>query len=247
MSEPFDILFFSPHPDDAELGCGGSIILASDQGLRVSIADLSAGEMSSRGSPIQRENEREKATRLLGLRDRRQVGLPDTRIGHDPGQRGPLIELIRETRPRMVLAPYWQDRHPDHAAAGKLVREACFFAGVAKLGSGLPHRPANLIYYMIHTPFPPSFIVDVSTVWERRQAAIQAYSSQFLADAPGVSTAISRPEFIRLIEARAVWYGAMIGAEYGEPFLMQGPIGLGGLPLSPDNQSQDGIPGYQLF
>src|SRR5438094_231629 len=163
MAAPVDILAFSPHPDDAELGCGGSLLLAVDSGLRVAIADLSEGERSSRGAPEQRQKEKRRAADLLGLCERLSVGLPDSAIRTDPGQREPLIQLIRDLRPRIVLAPYWSDRHPDHAAAGKLVREATFYAGVTKVGTGRPYRPQRVFYYMIHRPFSPSFVVDVST------------------------------------------------------------------------------------
>ncbi len=230
MDRPLDILAFSPHPDDADLGCGGSLILAADKGLRVAIADLSAGEMSSRGTPEQRQQEKKKAADLLGLWARLPVGLPDTEIGTDPAHRWPVIQLIRATRPRIVLAPYWTDRHPDHAAAGKLVQEACFFARVSKVGAGRPHQPEWLFYYMLHHPFQPSFVVDVSTVWDRKMEALAAYRSQFQSEGSGLETAISRPEFMRFLEARAIWFGAMIGAAYGEPFLTPGPVPLGELP-----------------
>jgi bacillithiol biosynthesis deacetylase BshB1 len=152
------------------------------------------------------------------------LGLPDTKIGTDPSHQPAVIRLIRETRPRLVLAPYWEDRHPDHRAAGVLVREACFYAGVAKMGEGLPHRPQQLFFYMIHSPFQPSFIIDVSPVWERRMAAVRAYQSQFQTEEEGPATAISQPGFLRALEARAVWFGALIGAAYGEPFISQGPV-----------------------
>jgi bacillithiol biosynthesis deacetylase BshB1 len=230
MDRPLDILAFSPHPDDAELGCGGSLILAADKGLRVAIADLSAGEMSSRGSLELRQREKDEAAKLLGLCERWLVGLPDSEIGTDPAQRLPLIQLIRRTRPRLVLAPHCQDRHPDHAAAGKLVEEACFFAGVRKIGTGEPHRPERLYSYMIHRPFTPSFVVDISAVWTRKMAAVTAYKSQFQTDGSGPETAISRPNFLRLVEARAIYFGAMIGVAYGEPFYLPGPVPLPELP-----------------
>lgn len=240
MPTPIDILAFSPHPDDAELGCGGSLILAADQGLRVAIADLSAGEMGSGGSRAIREAERTEAAGHLGLVERWLVGLPDSRIGQAPGHRDPLIALIRHARPRVVLAPYWRDRHPDHEAAARLVREACFLAGVGKVGSGAPHRPEHLFHYMLHSPFDPSFVVDVSAVWERRQAALLAYRSQF----EGGATAIGRPDFLRAMEARAIWYGAQIGAAYGEPFRLRGPLGLPALPLPP---ARGPLPPYRPF
>lgn len=225
---PIDILAFGPHPDDVELGCGGSLILASDQGLRVMVADLTAAEMSSRGTMDTRATETAAAAKLLGLAGRLNLGLPDTHIGADPAHRLAAIELIRATRPRLVLAPYWQDRHPDHEAAGALVREACFYAGVSKMGHGSPHRPEQLCFYMIHTPFDPSFVVDVSAVWERRMAAVKAYASQFRPDESGPPTALNRADFLRYIEARAIAYGAMIGVAYGEPFVLRGPVPLSG-------------------
>lgn len=229
-NSPVDILAFSPHPDDVELGCGGSLILAADSGLRVTVADLTRGEMSSRGTPARRAKEAETAAGRLGLFARLSLGLPDTRIGTDPAHRQAIIRLIQQTKPRLVLAPHWQDRHPDHRAAGTLIREACFYAGVAKMGDGSPHRPQQLIYYMIHSPFEPSFIVDVSTVWERRMAAVNAYQSQFQPDPAEPETALSRPDFLRAVKARAIWFGAMIGAAYGEPFFTLGPLPLKGFP-----------------
>lgn len=248
MDKPLDILVFSPHPDDAELGCGGSLLLAADQRLRVGIADLSAGEMSSRGSLEVRRQEKEAAARLLGLTGRWLVGLPDGGIGSDPAQRLPLIQLIREVRPRLVLAPYCQDRHPDHAAAGKLVQAACFFAGVRKVGTGEPHRPERLYFYMIHHPFTPSFVVDISTVWDRKMAALAAYKSQFEADGSGLETAISRSDFLRMIEARAIYFGAMIGAAYAEPFYFPGPVPLPELPgLTTPSLPPGQLPPYSMY
>jgi N-acetylglucosamine malate deacetylase 1 len=248
MDRPLDILAFSPHPDDAELGCGGSLILAADQGLRVAIADLSAGEMSSRGSPEQRQQEKEKATDLLGLCGRWLVGLPDSEIGLDPAHRLPLIQLIRETRPRLVLAPYGLDRHPDHMAASKLVQEACFFAGVHKIGTGDPHRPERIYSYMIHRPFTPSFVVNISAVWERKMAAVTAYKSQFQADGSWLETALSRPDFLRLVEARTIYFGAMIGAAYGEAFYLPSPVPLRELPGLTDPPLPPGeLPAYSMY
>jgi N-acetylglucosamine malate deacetylase 1 len=243
-----DILAFSPHPDDAELGCGGSLILAADRGLRVAIADLSVGEMSSQGNPKLRQSEKERASEGLGLWTRLSVGLPDTEIGADPTQRLPIVQLIRDMRPRMVLAPYLQDRHPDHEGASRLIKEACFLAGVSKIGMGQPHRPEQIYYYMIHTPFVPSLVVDISSVWERKMTAITAYQSQFKLEKGKSPTAISRPDFLRFIEAQAVVFGAMIGASYGEAFYLSGPVplrelpGLGNAPILPGE-----LPPYRAY
>ncbi len=224
MDEALDILAFAPHPDDAELGCGGSLILAADKGWRVAVADLTEGEMSSRGTPERRQQEKTRAAELLGLCARLSVGLPDSGIGTHPDHRLPVIELIRQTRPRIVLAPYWEDRHPDHAGASTLVREACYFAGVGKVGDGPPYRPEQVFYYMLRTPFSPSFVMDVSSVWQRRMAAVRAYESQFKSGGGSVETALSRPDFLRALEARAVGFGWMIQVAYGEPFLSVEPL-----------------------
>ena len=233
MEETLDILAFAPHPDDVELGCGGSLIAAADKGWRVAVADLTAGELSSRGNPEQRIRETERATALLGLTARFCLGLPDGGIGTHPDHRLPIIDVVRRTRPRIVLAPYWEDRHPDHYRSSSLVREACFFAGVGKLGDGEPYRPPLLYYYLLHTPFSPSFIMDVSAVWERRMDAVRAYESQFMASQTTATTALSRPAFLRALEARAVWFGWMIGASHGEPFLSATPMAVGNLPGLP--------------
>jgi LmbE family N-acetylglucosaminyl deacetylase len=141
-----------------------------------------------------------------------------------------VIELIRQTRPRIVLAPYWEDRHPDHVRASHLVKEASFFAGVGKLGQGEPYRPSWLFYYLLHTPFTPTFIMDVSSVWERRMAAVRAYESQFLSTDREATTALSRPGFLRSLEGRAMGYGWMIQTAYGEPFLSATPLSASGFP-----------------
>ena len=233
MEEALDILAFAPHPDDVELGCGGSLIAAADKGWRVAVADLTAGELSSRGTLEQRERETERATELLGLTARYSLGLPDGGIGTHPDHRMPIIDVVRQTRPRIVLTPYWEDRHPDHYRSSGLVREACFFAGVGKIGDGKPYRPPLLYYYLLHTPFSPSFIMDVSSVWERRMAAVRAYESQFMAAEKTATTALSRPGFLRALEARAVWFGWMIGANYGEPFLTATPMAVDSMPGLP--------------
>jgi bacillithiol biosynthesis deacetylase BshB1 len=248
MNQPLDILVFAPHPDDAELGCGGSLIEAVDQGLRVAVADLTVGEMGSRGTLESREQERQNAAALMGLQARYSLGLPDSEIGADLSQRIPLIELIRETRPRLVLIPYGEDRHPDHAAASELVQNACFFAGVRKVGSGTPHRPERTYYYSLHSPFPPTFVIDVSSTWERKMAAVRAYASQFQHNNGDVETALSSPNFMRTLEARAVWFGAMIGVTYGEAFYSPGPImldtfpGLNGAAIPPGE-----MPPYSVY
>ena len=139
------------------------------------------------------------------------------------------MEVIRRFRPRTVLAPFPEDRHPDHGATGILIRDSCFLAGVARYGQGAAYRPPLLLYYMIHHPFTPTLVLDISGVFLQKMAAIRAYESQFLDDSARPQSTISGPGFLRMVEARAAWYGAMIGAAYGEPFAKTGPLRVTGV------------------
>ena len=225
-----DVLAVAAHPDDVEFGCAGTLLVAAGAGLRVVVADLTAGELSTRGDRETRERERRRATELLGLTGRECVGLPDGRVGCEPEHRDAVVEVIRRLQPRAVLAPYTEDRHPDHVAAGRLVRDACFFAGVAKAGPGAPHRPRRVYHYMLHQPFEPVFVVDVSAVWDRRLEVATAYESQIGRHPDDPATALSGGRFLDVLAARATFYGAMIGAERGEPFSCRGPLAARGLP-----------------
>jgi N-acetylglucosamine malate deacetylase 1 len=225
-----DLVGFSPHPDDVELFCGGTMLLAARAGLRTAIVDLSEGELSTNGDPVRRSTERAAASELLGLAERVSLGLPDGAIGSSPDHRDAVVRALRELRPAVVLAPYWKDRHPDHAAAGRLLREACFLAGVAKAGSGVPHRPDRVYWYMLHHAFTPSLVVDVGPVWEQRKRLLAVYESQVGTSGDAAPTAINDGSFVAMLEGRATWFGALAGAERGEPFLVEGPLRLRSLP-----------------
>ncbi|BBK32110.1 bacillithiol biosynthesis deacetylase BshB1 [Stella humosa] len=227
---PVDILAISTHPDDVELACGGTLILAVRQGLRVGLADLSAGEAATRGTPALRREEAAEAARRLGVAWRCCLDLPDGRIGDTPEQVEPVIALLRQARPRILLLPYPQDRHPDHAAAARLVERAAFLARLKGHGAGAPHAVNRLLHYCGHHPFQPAIVIDVSTVWEERMAALLAHASQF-ESGTGSPTALSDGSFLRFVEARAVCHGAMIGVAHGEGFAMSGPVGLSGIDL----------------
>jgi bacillithiol biosynthesis deacetylase BshB1 len=229
VSEALDLLAVGAHPDDAEIGCGGVLIQASAAGLTTGVADLTAGERATRTSR-RRSAERNRATEVMGLATRLDVGLPDGDLGTLPEHRDAVIRLIREVRPAIVLAPYPEDRHPDHAAAGRLVREGSFMAGVQKITEGDAHRPGRIYHYMVHHPFTPSFVVDVSAVWSRKIEAVLAYESQFGDGGPEPTTELAGGGFLSMIEARARFHGAMIGAERGEAFHIQGPVPLNFLP-----------------
>lgn len=247
MSIDLDILAFAPHPDDAEIGCAGALALATRSGRRAAIADMTAGEMSSRGDAETRKREANEAAQILKLHERYGLGLPDTRIGTDESHRYAVVELIRKTRPRVVLAPYGQDRHPDHRATSSLVREACFYAGIAKAGSGDPFRPSALHYYQIHTPFIPDFVVDISAVWMLKKRSIAAFASQFDSQETDSGTALSSGRFLRSHEAAAVTAGAMIGVDYGEIYCSAGPIAMQELPDGTAHDAETRLPHYNLF
>jgi N-acetylglucosamine malate deacetylase 1 len=231
-----DVLAIGAHPDDVEVGCGGAIALCAEAGVKVAIADLTAGELSTRGTPEQRRLEAQSAAAILGVVSRIVLGLPDGSVGTDASHQDELVRLLRTLRPRIVLAPYHlMDRHPDHAATGRLVRDAAFFAGVGRRGIGEPHRPERVYHYMLHHMFTASFVIDISAVWAKRTDAIAAYRSQFDPRGDderdiGPPTAISGPEFVPMWNARAQSFGAMIGATYGEAYYCEGPLGLGQLP-----------------
>lgn len=240
--EPIDILAFSPHPDDAEIGCAGALLLAAKAGQRTAIVDVTDGERATRGSPKIRRREREEAGTRLCLAARTSLGLPDTRVAVDQPAVAKVVGVLRTWRPRVVLLPYAEDRHPDHAATTALVKKAVFLAGVQKTFQGRAHKVATTLHYMIHAPFMPSIVVDVSTVWEERQHALAAYASQFDPGAETAATALSHPGFLRALEARGVHYGAMIGAARGEPYWQPGPVAV--------RQLGDIVPpesGYRMF
>ena len=241
------LLAVAAHPDDAEIGCGGALVLAASAGLTVAVVDLTRGERSTSGTVEQRDEERARAAELLGLSRRFTLDLPDTALGTDPSHRDALAALLRELRPRIVLAPHTDDRHPDHAAAGQLARAAAFLAGVVRARPGEPHRTRRLYHYPLHHPFEPSFVLDVSAVWDRRMQAVRAYTSQ-LALPPGQRrTAIGDPRFLELLEARAAHYGAMVGAERGEPYLCHGPLRLTALPELADSGQDGDPPRYRTY
>lgn len=216
-----DLLAITPHPDDAELICGGTLIRAGDQNHKTGVLDLSGGETGSHGSPEQRQAESERATAILGLAVRMTLGLPDAQIRNDQESRGRLVEAIRELRPRTVILPYFEGRHPDHRVAAELGYDACYLAGLKNYpASGEPHRPNKVLYalaYREHT-LKPTFVVDTSESFERKLEAVRCYGSQF----DGVKSLgelfpadVSLYDLVRIQDAH---YGSFIRAGYGEPF-----------------------------
>jgi N-acetylglucosamine malate deacetylase 1 len=235
-----DVLAFSPHPDDVEFFCSGSMLLAAQAGLKTAIVDLTEGELSTNGDPVRRSAEREVASELLALQTRVSLGFPDGLLGTDASHLDTVVETLRELAPKVVLAPYWEDRHPDHEAAGRIVRDACFFSGIEKYGAGPPYRPRRVYWYMLHHAFEPSIVIDISPVWEQRLRLLDAYPSQLSSDGDSSPSAINDGGFAEMLRARATCYGAMVGVRYGEPFHVAGPLGLRSLPGLDDSLGRRG-------
>jgi bacillithiol biosynthesis deacetylase BshB1 len=225
---PVDVLAFGPHPDDVELGCGGTLAALAGRGLSFGIGDLTRGEMATRGTPETRAREAAEASRLLGARFRVNLDLGDGDLATDRAAQLRVIETVRRARPRLVLAPWTEDRHPDHGRAGRLVAEAAWYAGLARLESGLPaHRPDQVVFYAAYALLQPSFLVDVSANFETKRAALRAYKSQFHApDGPSSGeseTYVSSKSFWEGVEARARAYGRMANVAFAEGFVSKAP------------------------
>ncbi len=217
-----DLLAIAAHPDDVEQTCGGTLLKMAEAGYRGGILDLTAGEMGTRGSAAGRAAEAGEAARLLGAAWRGNLGLPDARVENNYENRLRLAAEIRRLRPRMVLLPYWESRHPDHAAAGRLGYEACFLAGLKKLPiEGQPHRPRKILYSTLYGEVRPSFVVDITQQFDRRLEALLAYRSQYDDQEEGSGLFPSRDDVARRVEALARVYGMMVGVKYGEPFLLK--------------------------
>ena len=234
---PLDVLAFAAHPDDVELSVGGTMCLLHVQGYRTGIVDFTRGELGTRGTPEGRLEEAAAAAVVLGLSFRRNLGLPDGEIRNTKAAQLPIVRAVRAARPAIVLLNAPDDRHPDHGDAARLGADALFASGLARLETvgddgrpQAPWRPSHVLHYMNTLDFEPTFVVDVSSVWERRLEALRAFTSQFDATDAGPETFISTPAFWQFVEARARSFGYRIGAAYGEPLLYRhGPIGIGDL------------------
>lgn len=217
-----DALFIGSHPDDIELTCGGTVCKFVKSGKKVGIIDLTKGELSTRGNLAQRKKETEKATKVLGVEFRKNLGLKDGNIKNNYTDRLKLIKIIREYKPEIVFAPYPSDRHPDHINASNLIRESVFYSGLRKIVTGklVAFRPKKIFYYRHAFEIPISFIMDVSDVFENKLEAIKCYETQFYNPKYKTEpeTYISSKRFLDDIITRAKFFGFKIGVEYGEPF-----------------------------
>lgn len=216
-----DLLAIAAHPDDVEQTCGGTLLRMAEAGYRTGIIDLTAGEMGTRGTPQQRLDESRQAARILRVTERRNLGWPDARLENTVAARVELAQAIRELRPRVVILPYWQARHPDHYRAGEIGFEACFLAGLKRLEGGEAYRPYKIIYSSMYANVKPSFVVDITAQFERRMEALLAYGSQYGEEEEGAQLFPKQTEIRERLAAIARFYGNLIGVRYGEPFVVK--------------------------
>jgi bacillithiol biosynthesis deacetylase BshB1 len=226
-----DLLVFGPHPDDLELGLGGTIARHTSEGRTVGLCDLSAGELGSNGTPEIRRQESLEAARVLGAAWRECLGWPDGQMANTPELVRSAAAFIRKHKPRTIAVPYWQDRHPDHVGASEALTVAAFMAGLRKYETGSePWRPEWTCYYFINDGGTPSFVVDVSAHYERKRAALACYRSQFTTSGQGsVPTRLTEPTFRQLIESRDAQFGALSGVAFAEGVVVREPVQRGSL------------------
>lgn len=219
---PVEVLLFGAHPDDVEWAAGGIALLLRDQGISFGVVDLTEGEMGSRGTVEDRRRESARATQMMGAVVRENLGLPDCGLTDLPEYRRAVASAVRRHRPRIVLAPYWEDRHPDHAAAGLIVRNARLLCGLPALNDGNePHRPAAFFYYPIHNFVSSPFVIDTSAVYEQKISLMRIYDSQFGRTNPA--------ELLYRLESRDRYYGSLVGAAHGEALIIDQALALDGL------------------
>jgi bacillithiol biosynthesis deacetylase BshB1 len=223
---PVNLLVCGPHPDDIEIGLGGTVAQHVVLGFKVGLCDLTAGELGSNGTVEQRLAEAEAARGVMGADWRVNLGLPDGGLGKSVEHARAVVDLIRASRPRTVAVPYWADRHPDHVSASQMLTEAIFKSGLRRFETDRePWKPDWVCYYFINDSVEASFVVDVSSVYEVKRRALACHASQFQPSAAdAVQTRLSSPRFQQLIESRDAHFGALAGVAYAEGFVVKDPI-----------------------
>jgi N-acetylglucosamine malate deacetylase 1 len=223
-----DLLVFGPHPDDIEIGLGGTVARHVALGSRVGLCDLTLGEMASNGTPEQRLAEAEAARGVLGAEWRENLRLPDGALGPEPEQIRAVVALVRRSQPRVIAAPYDRDRHPDHEGASRLLTRATFAAGLRRYAPGVePWRPDWMCYYFINDADAPSFVVDVSRYYDVKRRALACHASQFAAatgERERVTTRLTSSRFRQLVESRDALFGAAAGVAFAEGIVVREPI-----------------------
>jgi N-acetylglucosamine malate deacetylase 1 len=220
-----DLLAIAAHPDDVELTCGGTMIRMARMGYSTGVLDLTRGEMGTRGTPETRAREAGAAAKIMGLRVRENLGLPDSRLEMKEAYKEAVAARIRELRPRTVILPYWEGRHPDHYMASRLGYEGCFIAGLKQYPlRGEAFRPFKIIYTAVYADVRPHFVVDITEQYDRRRKAILAYRSQFLPSARTRKTEkvhLPLDQLEHEMSLMAGHYGRMIGVRYGEGYVVR--------------------------
>lgn len=225
-----DVLFFAAHPDDAELCCGGTIAALINAGKKTGIIDLTRGELGTRGTVRQRKLEAKKASEILGISLRKNLGIPDGNIANNPANRLKIIKVIRKYRPKILFFPHHIDRHPDHYNTHYLIKDASFYAGLEKIKTPgqKAYRAKRNICYMQTYAFEPNIIFDISDTFTTKMKAIKCFSTQFhtgsIKSSKSPETFISSKAFMDYIEARSKFYGFQVGAAYGEAFYTEEKI-----------------------
>jgi len=227
---PVDVVLFGAHPDDVEWGVGGTALLLSGK-LSFVIADLTDGELGSRGTPDQRKVEAAAAAEFLGAAGRESLHLPDCGLVDSPENRRQIAAIVRRFRPAIVVAPYWQDRHPDHAAAGLMIRNAQLYCTLKNSGDPHPpHKPGAFLFYPLNNFQSPAFVVDTSDVFERKLDLIRIHRSQFSKTAQEFGVlAHGVSDYMFGLESRDRYAGSLIGAHYGEALIADRPVALRGM------------------
>jgi bacillithiol biosynthesis deacetylase BshB1 len=221
-----ELLVFGPHPDDIEIGLGGTIARHTAEGRSVGLCDLTAGELGSNGTPDVRLREAQEAATTLGAAWRENLRWPDGGIAETPKFITDAVNLIRRHQPKTIALPYWDDRHPDHLAASRVLTVAAFRSGLRRFDSGLaPWRADWVCYYFINDAAPPSFVVDVSDHYDRKRAALDCHKSQFAPDgADAVGTRLTSSTFRQLVETRDAQFGARAGVAFAEGLVVRDPL-----------------------
>jgi bacillithiol biosynthesis deacetylase BshB1 len=216
-----DVLSIAAHPDDTELTCSGTVIKMVEAGYRAGLLDLTEGESGTRGSPGVRQRESRQASKVMGIVYRENLGLPDAALEDRREYKLKIAQKIRDLRPRTVILPYWEGRHPDHYTTGRIGYEGCFLAGLAKLPlRAKPHRPHKIIYASFYVPsLRPTFVVDITAQFEKKLQAILCYASQFSSRKDVQNLFPSRADVRERVGSLARHFGLMIGVRYGEPFV----------------------------
>jgi bacillithiol biosynthesis deacetylase BshB1 len=232
MSTPaLDVLAIAAHRDDVEQTCGGTLLKMAQRGQRTGILDLTQGEMGTRGTADDRAREAAEAAKILQASFRTALDIPDGRVENTWENRLKIVRVLREQRPRVVILPYWQGRHPDHYTCSTLGYEACFLSGLSKLqldaeaGNLPPHRPFKIVYATLYFDIRPSFVVDITSQFEARLESIYAYKSQFTDQQAGRGDFPAHAEIRERVATMAGYYGMLAGVKYAEPFL-QKEVGL---------------------